>query len=63
MLEALLGFGAGIVVAIIVGLLVWRNNRSKWGQVVDQLSAYVDQYDDPQALKIALLNLVNKIKN
>jgi len=62
MIEFMVGVGAGLFIWLIVGLLVYRNNRAKWNKLTGQMLAFVDEYKDLEALKAALQNLAIKIK-
>ena len=62
MIEFLVGVGVGVVICAVIGFLIWRNNRAKWGKITDQILASMDEYKDPIALKLALVGLLSKIK-
>lgn len=62
MLEFIGGLVVGFVVAGAVGLLVWKNNKGKWGLVVDKLLALIDEYKDPEALKAAIISLLAPLR-
>jgi hypothetical protein len=62
MVEFIVGFCAGVLICVGAGFLIWRNNRAKWGKMVDQMLALVDEYKDVNALKAAVQNLLSKIR-
>jgi hypothetical protein len=62
MVEFIVGFCAGVVLCAGAGFLVWRNNKSKWGLIVDKVLAYVEEYKDVESLKAALQELLGKLK-
>ena len=62
MLTFLAGVGVGLLLAAIIGLLVWRNNKASWAKVVDKILAFIDQYDDINALKAALQKLADSLR-
>lgn len=62
MLSFLFGLGVGVVIAIVVGFLVWRNNKVKFQEAVLKLDEIAGKYDTKEELKAKLEELLAELK-